>query len=115
MPQQAGRPCNNRQCTGIVRNGTCSKCGSQRRGKDRAYDANRGTSAERGYDATWRKLRRMHLASEPLCRDCKAEGRITMGGHIHHIKAKRDGGDNSFENLMTLCASHHNQRTARGE
>lgn len=57
----------------------------------------------------------MQLAIQPLCQDCLAVGRTEIGVEVHHIKAKRDGGDNSFENLMTLCKSHHSQRTARGE
>jgi len=57
----------------------------------------------------------MQLAQQPLCEDCLAEGRVTIGGEVHHIIAKRDGGEDSFDNLMTLCKSHHSQRTARGE
>jgi 5-methylcytosine-specific restriction protein A len=114
MPTRAGTPCKTRTCTGVVHNGLCGTCGSQRRDKDRGYDAGRGTAQQRGYDSTWNKLRRMHLADEPLCRDCKAEGRVTMGREVHHINAKRNGGDNSFDNLMTLCKSHHSKRTALG-
>lgn len=117
MPQQAARPCNKAggRCTGLVRDGVCSVCGSQRGYKDRAYDSQRGTAHQRGYGANWKKVRRMQLAHEPLCRDCKAEGVVTMGVEVHHIQAKRDGGEDSFENLMTLCKSHHSQRTAKGE
>jgi 5-methylcytosine-specific restriction protein A len=101
---------------GLVRNGVCSQCGgNQRGGKDRAYDTKRGTAAERGYDATWRKLRRMQLSRYPLCHDCKVAGVLMPGGEVHHIRAKRDGGTNSFDNLMTLCKSCHSKRTANGE
>jgi 5-methylcytosine-specific restriction protein A len=115
MPERAPTPCNNNKCMGLVRNGVCDQCGVQRRGKDRAYDRGRGTAAQRGYDTTWRKLRRMHLAQEPLCHDCKQRGVITVGVDVHHILAKRDGGDNSADNLMTLCKSCHSVRTGRGE
>lgn len=115
MPTQAARPCNNKQCTGLVRNGACSVCGSQRRGKDRAYDQRRGTAAERGYDATWRKLRRMQLAIEPLCRDCNRGGGVVLATEVHHIRAVRDGGTNELENLMSLCKPCHSRRTAAGE
>lgn len=115
MPTQAARPCKHRQCNGLVRGDVCSVCGSQRREKDGAYDGRRGTAAERGYNNNWRKVRRMQLAREPLCFDCKAAGLVTIGAEVHHIRAKRDGGNDSFENLMTLCKSHHSQRTARGE
>ena len=57
----------------------------------------------------------MQLAEHPLCHDCQVAGRVTMGVDVHHVEAKRDGGDNSFENLMTLCKSCHSKRTANGE
>lgn len=115
MPSRAAIPCRNRECNGLVRDGKCGVCGSQRKERDRVLDERRGTAAQRGYDARWQRLRLMQLASEPLCRDCKTEGRVTMGVEVHHIKAKRDGGEDSFENLMTLCKSHHSKRTAKGE
>jgi 5-methylcytosine-specific restriction protein A len=115
MPYKAGVPCKTPTCNGVAHNGECSKCGSQRRDKDRAYDTHRGTAAQRGYDSTWRKVRRMQLSNEPLCFDCKAGGRVTIGVEVHHVIAKRDNGSNSFDNLMTLCKSHHSQRTSKGE
>jgi len=115
MPSRAATPCKQKQCNGLVRGGVCNRCGSQRREKDRTHDERRGTAHARGYGANWQKVRLMQLAIQPLCQDCLTEGRVTIGGEVHHIKAKRDGGDNSFENLMTLCKSHHSQRTARGE
>lgn len=115
MPTRAGIPCKDKACTGIVRNGVCSVCGSQRKHKDRTFDAHRGNAHQRGYGATWRKLRTMQLADVPLCQDCRAEGRVTIATEVHHVQAKRKGGDNSFENLSSLCKTHHSMRTGRGE
>jgi 5-methylcytosine-specific restriction protein A len=116
MPSRAGTPCSDRACSGVVHSGVCGRCGVRRGGKDRAYDAGRGSASQRGYDATWQRVRRMHLANKPLCHDCFNEGgRVTIATEVHHIIAKRDGGTNEFENLMSLCKSHHSQRTAKGE
>lgn len=115
MPTQPARPCNKGQCNGLVLNGVCSTCGSQRGVKDREYDSHRPTATQRGYNSIWQRLRRMQLAAHPLCHDCQAEGLVKMGGEVHHIVAKRNGGEDSLDNLMTLCKSHHSQRTARGE
>jgi len=116
MPTRAGTPCRHRTCTGVVQNGVCSQCGGQRTAKDRAYDKRRGTAAQRGYDATWQRLRRMKLAREPLCYDCmEGGGWVRLATEVHHIIALRDGGQNTFANLMSLCKSHHSQRTGRGE
>src|SRR5678816_398086 len=115
MPTRAARPCSNPTCSGLVRNGVCHRCGATRSGKDRAHDANRGTASERGYDATWQRLRRMQLSSQPLCEDCRGGGVVRLGTEVHHIIALRLGGENSFDSLMTLCKSCHSKRTARGE
>jgi len=116
MPSRAGVPCRERTCTGVVRNGVCSQCGSQRTEKDRAYDAGRGSAAQRGYNAAWQRLRRMQLAREPLCADClDGGGWVRLATEVHHIIALRAGGENSFDNLMSLCKSHHSKRTGRGE
>ena len=122
MPTKAPTACHRMGCNGLIRNGECNRCGATRRGSDRAYDDSRGTAAQRGYDHTWRKVRRMQLAREPLCYDCKTGGGNSMGGgvitiasEVHHIIAKRDGGTNELDNLMSLCKACHSKRTNRGE
>lgn len=121
MPYAAAKGCTKPGCSGLIRNGVCTGCGPQRQKRDRTHDNNRGTAHQRGYGSNWQKLRRMHLAREPLCYDCKNNGGYNMGGgvltvatEVHHIIAKRDGGDNSFDNLMSLCKTCHSKRTARG-
>lgn len=122
MPSRAPTNCTKPGCNGLIRNDVCTCCGPKRRQRDRAHDDRRGTAAQRGYDHTWRKVRRMQLMREPLCYDCKTGGGNNMGGgvitiatEVHHIVARRDGGDNSFDNLMSLCKTHHSIRTNRGE
>ena len=51
----------------------------------------------------------MHLAREPLCRDCLAESRVTPATEVHH---EPDRNDPNYE-LVSLCRLHHNRRTAR--
>ena len=82
----------------------------------RATDAQRGTSAARGYDSKWRRFRDAVLHMDPICHDCEAEGHIRMGSQVHHIHKLADGGAR-FDpaNCMTLCHRHHSIRTARGE
>lgn len=111
MPSRVGRPCSTPGCAAVVRDGRyCPKHAAQSRPPDERPSSNR-----RGYDKTWRKIRRYILANEPLCRSCLSIGRITAATDVHHIIAKRDGGTNDPENLAALCHSCHSKLTARGE
>jgi len=112
MPVRAGRNCTRPGCPGIVRDGVCSVCGSVRSERNQQYDARRGTAAQRGYGARWRKLRAMQLRRQPLCEQCIKNGRIVTATEVHHIEAKRDGGPDAFENFMSLCKSCHSKVTA---
>ena len=40
---------------------------------------------------------------------CQAPGCLETGNHkhIHHIKARREGGNHKLENLVSLCPAHH--------
>ena len=57
----------------------------------------------------WRRLRAHQLRVEPLCRFCKATGRIVAAEVVDHIE--RHGGDvNRFwdsTNLQSLCVECH--------
>jgi 5-methylcytosine-specific restriction enzyme A len=73
----------------------------------------RGTAAERGYDASWRALRLVVLAEEPLCRACEAEGRVEAATVVDHVVPLRAGGTHQRANLQPLCAACHGVKTAR--
>lgn len=74
-------------------------------------DRRRGNSAARGYDAAWRKLRLSVLKGEPLCRHCKAEGKITPAQEVDHIDG--DAWNRDRSNLRPLCKPCHSRRTAK--
>lgn len=67
--------------------------------------------------ARWLKLRLIHLSAEPLCRMCKAEGRITPATVCDHIKAHKGdpalfyGGP--FQSLCKPCHDRHKQAEER--
>ena len=60
---------------------------------------------------TWRGIRAEQLRREPLCRECKKNGRITSGDTVDHING--DTYNNSPENLQTLCKACHDSKTGR--
>jgi 5-methylcytosine-specific restriction protein A len=82
--------------------------------KRRAFDAQRGSSSERGYDLTWQKLRKQYLARNPLCVLCLQAGHVvaaTVADHIERIcHAPERRLDES--NLRSLCKRHHDEHTA---
>jgi 5-methylcytosine-specific restriction protein A len=69
----------------------------------------RPTANQRGYNYKWQQIRKAFLASHPDCALC---GRPAK--HVHHITALRDGGNNEWDNLISLCASCHSQVEAKG-
>ena len=74
----------------------------------------RPNAGQRGYGATWQKCRAMHIAREPLCRECGKEGRLVSATEVDHIKPLAAGGDRyDPANLQSLCRSHHARKTWR--
>jgi 5-methylcytosine-specific restriction enzyme A len=56
-------------------------------------------------------LRKARLQAEPLCRLCKAGGKITVATVPDHIRPLALGGTDTDENIRCLCAEHHDQVT----
>ena len=56
--------------------------------------------------------RRRRLASEPLCRDCKAMGITTAAITPDHIQPLALGGLDMDSNVRSLCGPCHAKRTA---
>jgi len=68
----------------------------------------RASAASRGYGRRWRRLASLVLAGSPWCSDCLTE----PSSEVHHLVAKRDGGEDDAANLLALCKSCHSKRTA---
>lgn len=103
MPTRASRPCSFPRCPDFaVQDGRCRSHARQQR---EAYDAQRGTAKERGYDATWRRVRRLYLRSHPNCERCMEEKRMVTADLVHH--RDRNPRNNDPANLEALCYRHH--------
>lgn len=70
----------------------------------------RPNSAQRGYDAEWRKIRAAYLEAHPYCVVCGQ--RAT---EVDHIVAIREGGTHDWSNLRGMCKSHHSKRTIKDQ
>lgn len=81
--------------------------------QEHAYDKQRGTAAQRGYDSAWRKARVFFLIKHPLCVHCENEGTIGAATVVDHIKPHK--GDKALfwdrANWQPLCKMHHDRKT----
>ena len=122
MPKRPAKPCPGAgkykgRCANLIRTGNpvCNRClpyhieatREKAREHNRGYDKGRPSPDQRGYDTHWRKLRKMVLAREPLCRRCGEAGRTEPATLIHHID--EDVSNNYIENLEPLCSTCHNR------
>lgn len=109
MPYAAARQCLTPGCPHLaVKGGRCPEC-TQARTKAR-YERE-GTDEQRGYGWRWEKWRGAILADEPLCRACKAEGRVVLATDVDHIVPKSRGGTDVRSNLQPLCHECHSRKT----
>ena len=87
------------------------------RDRKRQFDRKRGKTAERGYDALWRKVRAVKLAQSPLCEcdECQA-GRIRVreAKVVDHIVPISERPDLRLDlsNLRSMAKPCHDKRTA---
>jgi len=98
------RPCLTVGCPALVDKG---RCAAHRRSD--APETRRGKTAERGYDAVWRRLRLLVLAEEPICRRCQHE----FTADIDHVIPLRVRPDLRLvrSNLQGLCRACHRVKT----
>lgn len=72
----------------------------------------RPNAGERGYDALWRKVRRMKLARDPLCESCRKRRRTVAAQLVDHIVPIRAGGARlDLANLQSMCRRCHARKT----
>ena len=76
----------------------------------------RGTTAERGYDADWKRLRDSYLKQHPLCQcdDCDdGRKRIVAANVVNHIQDISERPDLRLEwtNLQSMSKRCHDRHT----
>ena len=76
-------------------------------------DARRG----RGYGRRWQAARLRHLAREPLCRYCAAQGRTRAATVVDHIAPHRGDSARFWDssNWQSLCKPCHDGAKSRLE
>jgi 5-methylcytosine-specific restriction protein A len=69
----------------------------------------RPNASQRGYDAAWRRVRKMKLDMDPLCEPCSARGRVTAASEVHHERSIRSHPELRLDlgNLVSACRPCH--------
>jgi 5-methylcytosine-specific restriction protein A len=68
----------------------------------------------RGYGSAWDKLRVQVLRRDNglcQCWECKRTGRIKLATQVDHIVPKSKGGTDAMENLQSIAADCHADKT----
>jgi len=64
--------------------------------------------------SAWRSTRNAFIKSNPWCAECLKDGKKTPATVCDHKTQIIEGGDKfNPDNLQSLCASHHNSKSAR--
>ncbi|WP_077616919.1 HNH endonuclease signature motif containing protein [Caenibacillus caldisaponilyticus] len=111
MPQRPKKPCNHPGCPNLTTERYCD----QHKKDERQYDRYRGNSAQRGYDARWRKARLMFLREHPFCVICEQEGRLTPATVVDHIVPHKGNYELFWDvrKWQPLCKQCHDRKTAK--
>lgn len=113
MPTSPPHPCTTPGCPELVSGG--SACDKHRKQRRKVSEARRGSRHKRGYGARWDKERKAFLRLNPFCVMCGYDDKVIFAKVVDHRKPKK-GDDPAFwdkTNWQPLCATHHNQKTAK--
>lgn len=111
MPTKPKRPCSYPGCP-LLTNGRY--CVDHKKLTDNHYNKyQRDRNHHKRYGKEWWQIRHSYITANPLCEECKKDGRLTPAKEVHHIKPLADGGTHDDNNLMSLCKQCHSSITAR--
>lgn len=74
----------------------------------------KGSAADRGYGAAWRRLRVQVLRRDGWrcrCNDCVSTGRVREASEVDHIIPKFEGGTDEPSNLQAINPECHKKKT----
>jgi 5-methylcytosine-specific restriction protein A len=107
MPYKSLRKCTYPGCNVLVKAGRCPEHSTKK--------VERSAEITALYNSPqWKSMRKSHLARNPWCVDCLAEGKHTFATEVDHVRAHRGDPALFFDdrNLQSLCKSHHSRKTA---
>ncbi|WP_301171043.1 HNH endonuclease [Brevibacillus nitrificans] len=111
MATRSKKPCSYPGCSALTTDRYCEK---HKQETSQQYNRDRGSAAQRGYDARWRKAREAFLRVHPLCIHCLKDGKVMAATVVDHIKPHKGNRILFWDrsNWQALCASCHSKKTA---
>ena len=106
MPVSAPRPCTQPGCGALVRDGS-GRCAKH----PRPAWKKEGGGTKR---VTGRRLQAMRadlFMRDPLCAECRRQGRVTRATLRDHIIPLAEGGQDTDDNTQGLCDACHEGKT----
>lgn len=84
-------------------------------GSDRANTVSQAEADRFRSSRTWKRIRAQVLREEPLCQDCKGEGRTELAVTVDHVVPLQVNLALARvrTNLRSLCASCHARKSAK--
>lgn len=113
MPPKPKKPCAHPGCKNLVQGERY--CLQHKKESQQRYDKERGTSAQRGYDARWRRESKLFLNEHPLCAECLKGGNEVPAVLVDHTEPHK-GDPKIFwdkSKWQGLCWCHHSVKTAQ--
>lgn len=108
MPRLPPKQCAAPACPALITAGRFCEAHADREPR-RTWSPDRPPPEKRGYGTAWRKLRKIILHRDPICRVCG----IAPATEVDHVTPLAAGGDNSDENLRGICEDCHGRKSAR--
>lgn len=108
MPYKPLSPCRHPGCAELTAERYCPEH------KSFHIKTDRPSSNDRGYNSRWRKARVLFLRDNPLCEECKKQGRYTPATVVDHIRPHKGNKDLFWDcdNWQALCKQCHDRKTA---
>lgn len=111
MPRRPKTPCSRAGCPELSEGRFCPVHEKEEARRYEKYQ--RDPATKKRYGRAWQRIRNRYIAANPLCEQCRKQGRLTSAEEVHHILPLAAGGTHEERNLMALCTSCHSEITAR--
>lgn len=113
MPYKPKKPCAYPDCPELTHGYYCDKHKKQ---MDADYNKNRRDKVSQKFyqSSAWQNLKKLKLATNPLCEECQRNGKLVPAKMVDHIVPIKQGGEPlAINNLQSLCWSCHSRKSVK--